>query len=329
MSKYARIVGTGKAVPERILTNRDLEKMVDTSDEWITERSGIKERRIAPEGVAGTDYACEAVLNALEMAGLTPDDLDLIIVATVTPDAPLPSSACILQNKLGARNAGVMDLVAACSGFIYGLAMARSLIMVGQMRHVLVVGVEVLSRITNWRDRNTCVLFGDGAGAVVVSGSDEPGGIVNTYLKGDGSLSHLLQVPVGGARAPLNADNICANERYILMEGQEVFKSAVKAMGEAATKILEICSVESKDISLMIPHQANIRIIEATAKRIKLPMDRVYVNIHKYGNTSAASIPIALDEAVREGRISKGDKIVLVAFGAGFTWGSTLIEWVI
>ena len=327
MNKYVKIIGTGSAAPDTVLTNADLEKMVDTNDEWIVERTGIRERRIAPPEKVGSDYAKDAAIKAMEMAGITAEDLELIILATVCPDAPLPSTACILQDKLGAKNAAVMDIVAACSGFIYGLSMARSQILVGQVKTVLVVGVEILSRHTNWSDRGTCVLFGDGAGAAILTASDEPGGLINTYLKADGSLAHLLQIPMGGMRQPLNAGNIDNPDRYIKMEGPEVFKSAVKAMGEAATKILEICAVDSKDIALMIPHQANTRIIEATAKRIKLPMDRVFVNIYKYGNTSAASIPIAFDEAVREGRIKKGDKIVLVAFGAGFTWGSALIEW--
>lgn len=327
MNKYARITGTGSAAPDEVLTNRDLEQMVDTSDEWITARTGIKERRIAPPGKAGSDYALIASEKAMEVAGITAKDIDFIMVGTVTPDAPLPSTACILQDKLGATNAGVVDLVAACSGFIYGLGFARSLILTDQAETILVVGVETLSRIVNWKDRNTCVLFGDGAGAAVVSASDKPGGIIGTFLKGDGSLSHLLEVPAGGGRMPISLDNINNGDRYIHMEGPEVFKSAVRAMGDAATNILKRTGVQSKDIKLMIPHQANIRIIEATAKRIKLPMDRVFVNIHKYGNTSAASVPIALDEAVREGRIMPGDKIVMVAFGAGFTWGSALVEW--
>jgi 3-oxoacyl-[acyl-carrier-protein] synthase-3 len=309
------------------LTNLDLEKMVDTSDQWITERTGIKERRIAPPGAAASDYAYEASLKAMEAAGISADKLDMILVGTVTPDAPLPSTACILQDRLGAKNAGVADIVAACSGFIYGLAFARSLILTTQMEKILVIGVETLSRIVNWEDRNTCVLFGDGAGAAVVAASDKPGGIIDTFLKGDGSLGHLLQVPAGGGRMPITRDNINNGDRFIQMEGPDVFKSAVRAMGEAATRILKNTGTASDEISLMIPHQANIRIIEATAKRIKLPMDRVFVNIQKYGNTSAASIPLALDEAVREGRIKPGDKIVLVAFGAGFTWGSALIEW--
>jgi len=327
MNQYVRIIGTGSSAPDRVLTNADLEKMVDTSDEWITERSGIKERRIAPPDKVGSDYACEASLIAMKVAGVTAEGLDMIILATVTPDVPLPSTACILQDRLGAKNAAVMDIVAACSGFIYGISIARSLIMIGQVKTVLVIGVELLSRITDWSDRYTCVLFGDGAGAAVLQGSDRPGGVLNTYLKSDGSLAHLLHIPFGGTKVPLNAQNVCDGHRYVQMEGQDVFKSAVKAMGEAAAKILQRSNVSSKDISLMIPHQANIRIIEATAKRIKLPMEKVYVNIQRYGNTSAASIPIALDEAVREGRIKSGDKILLVAFGAGFTWGSALIEW--
>jgi 3-oxoacyl-[acyl-carrier-protein] synthase-3 len=327
MERYVRITGTGSAVPDQVLSNADLEKMVDTSDEWITERSGINERRIAPPGTVGSDLARDAALKAMEKAGIGPEEIDMIILGTVCPDAPLPSTACLLQDKLGAYNAAVMDIVAACSGFIYGLSIARSFIMTGQMKNVLVVGVELLSRFVNWKDRNTCVLFGDGAGAAIVSASDKLGGIRDTYIKGDGSLAHLLQIPYGGTRVPITADNVCDDNRYIRMEGQEVFKSAVKAMGKAATAILDRNNLTGDDIDLMIPHQANIRIIEATAKRIKLPMDRVYVNIHKYGNTSSASIPIALDEAFREGRITDGDKIILVAFGAGFTWGSVLIEW--
>lgn len=327
MNKYVQIIGTGSATPAEILTNQDLEKMVDTSDEWITARTGIKERRIAPPGMAASDYAYDASLRAMKKARVSADELDLIIVGTVTPDSPLPSTACILQHKLKAKNAGVVDIVAACSGFIYGLAFARSMILAGMAEKVLVIGVEILSSITNWKDRNTCVLFGDGAGAAVVAASDKPGGIIDTFLKGDGSLSHLLHVRAGGSRVAITRDNINNGDRFIQMEGPGVFKSAVKAMGEAATKILKRTGTRSDDISLMIPHQANIRIIEATAKRIKLPMDRVFVNIQKYGNTSAASVPIALDEALREGRIKSGDKVILVAFGAGFTWGSALIEW--
>ena len=325
--KYVRITGTGSAAPDRVLTNADLEKMVDTSDEWITARTGIKERRIASEGLAASDYAYEASIKALEMSGVSAGELDLIILGTVTPDAPLPSTACILQDKLAARKAAVVDIVAACSGFIYGLEYAKAMIQTGLKERVLVLGVETLSKIVNWKDRNTCVLFGDGAGAAIVVPSNKPGGILATYTMADGSLAHLLRVPAGGGRMPISYDNIGNGDRYIQMRGPEVFKSAVRAMGEAAVAILEKSGTDSEDIDLMIPHQANIRIIEATAKRIKLPMDRVFVNIHKYGNTSAASIPIALDEAVRTNRIKPGDKIMLVAFGAGFTWGSVLVEW--
>jgi 3-oxoacyl-[acyl-carrier-protein] synthase-3 len=324
---YARINGTGSAAPDRILNNFDLEKMVDTSDEWITARTGIKERHIADDGVASSDLAYEASLKALDMAGVKPEELDMIFVGTVTPDAPLPSTACLMQDKLGATNAAVVDIVAACSGFVYGLSFAKAMIESGQKSNVLVVGVETLTRLVNWEDRNTCVLFGDGAGAAVVSKSDKPGGILNTFSKADGSLARLLQVPRGGCKYPIDEKTLNDPDRYIRMEGPEVFKSAVKAMGEAATTIVKESGISPDEIKLMIPHQANIRIIEATAKRIKLPMDRVFVNIQKYGNTSAASIPIALDEAVRNGRIVSGDKVILVAFGAGFTWGSVLLEW--
>lgn len=326
-NRYVRITGTGSSAPDNILTNTDLEKMVDTSDEWITARTGIKQRRIAPAGRASSDYAYEASIKALEMAGISAKDLDIILLGTVTPDSPLPSTACVLQHKLGASNAAVVDIVAACSGFIYGLAFARSMITTGQIEKALVIGVETLSRIVNWVDRNTCVLFGDGAGAAIVEASDKPGGILETFIKADGSLAHLLRVPAGGGRMPITSENVQNGDRYIQMKGPEVFKSAVKAMCEAATTILERSGTDSDEINLMIPHQANIRIIEATAKRIRLPMSRVFVNIQKYGNTSAASIPLALDEAVREGRIKPRDKIILVAFGAGFTWGSVLIEW--
>ncbi len=327
IGKYVRIVGTGSSVPDRVLTNADLEKMVETSDDWITARTGIKERRIAPDGLASSDYAYAASIKAMEMAGISAHELDLIIVGTVTPDAPLPSTACILQDKLKAKNAAVVDIAAACSGFIYGLEYAKAMIQTGQKEKILVIGVETLSKIVNWKDRNTCVLFGDGAGAAILAPSDSPGGILATFTKADGSLAHLLQVRAGGGRMPINFDNIGNGDRYIQMKGPEVFKSAVKAMGEAAIAILQKSGTESCDIDLMIPHQANIRIIEATAKRIKLPMDRVFVNIHRYGNTSAASVPIALDEAIRSNRIKSGDKIMMVSFGAGFTWGSVLVEW--
>jgi 3-oxoacyl-[acyl-carrier-protein] synthase-3 len=326
-SYNAKIVGTGMAVPERILTNADLEKMVDTSDEWITTRSGIKERRIADENIAASDLALEASLKALDGAKLKPQDLDLIIVGTVTSDFLLPSTACILQDKLGNKTAAVMDVVAACAGFIYGLSVAKAFINIGQFKNALVIGVEILSKFTNWEDRNTCVLFGDGAGAAIIQASKEKGGIISTYISGDGSLANLLHAPIGGTRTPLTKENIDLKQHKIMMAGSEVFKSAVRAMGDSALKVIELAGLSPSEIDLLIPHQANIRIVEATAKRLKIPMEKVYVNIDRYGNTSSASVPIALDEAVKRGIIKKGDKIVLVAFGGGFTWGAALIEW--
>ena len=315
------------AVPERILTNADLEKMVDTSDEWIVTRTGIKERRIGDENLAASDLALEASLKALEEAKLKPQDLELIIVGTVTPDFTLPSTACILQDRLGNKKAAAMDVVAACTGFIYGLSIAKAFVEVGQFKNVLVIGVEILSKFTNWEDRNTCVLFGDGAGASIVQASEENGGIITTHISGDGSLAELLHAPIGGTRTRLTKENFDLNQHNIIMAGSEVFKSAVRSMGDSALRVIEQAGLKTSDVDLLIPHQANTRIIEATAKRLKIPMEKVYVNIDKYGNTSSASVPMAMDEARREGRIKKGDKTVLVAFGGGFTWGAVLIEW--
>lgn len=324
----AVITGTGSSTPEKVLTNADLEKMVDTTDEWITTRSGIKERRIADKETAASDLSFEATKKAMEESKIKPEELDLIMIGTVTPDYLLPSTACILQDRLGAKNAAVMDIVAACSGFIYGLSVAQAFIYSGKYKTILVIGVEVLSKITNWNDRNTCVLFGDGAGAAIVQRTQENNkGILATYLRGDGSLANLLHIPVGGTRTPLTKENIDKGDQYIKMEGSEVFKSAVRSMGDAATRALKEANISAEQIDLLIPHQANIRIIEATAKRLKLPMEKVFVNIAKYGNTSAASIPIALDEARKSGRIKPGYITLLVAFGAGFTWGSAVIRW--
>jgi len=321
------ISGTGSFAPPRVLTNLDLEKMVDTSDEWITARTGIKERRIAEDGTAPSDLALEASKQALEEAQITPDQIDLILLGTVTPDYILPSTACILQDKLKAKNAAVLDIVAACSGFIYGLSIASAFISIGQYKNILVIGVETLSKIVNWEDRNTCVIFGDGAGAAVVSGTTEDKGVLGTFLSGDGSLANLLHVPVGGAKLPLTKENIELNEHFIHMEGSDVFKSAVRTMVNATEHIIQKVGITPEDVDLLIPHQANIRIIEALAKRLKLPMNKVYVNIDRYGNTSAASVPIALDEARRKGMMKEGSISVLVAFGAGFTWGSAAIKW--
>ncbi len=323
----SKITGTGSFAPSRILTNYDLEKMVDTSDEWIITRTGIKERRIAENGTGTSDLSLEASLIALKEANLEPDQIDLILLGTVTPDYLLPSTACILQDKLKAKNAAVLDIVAACSGFIYGLSIASAFIAIGQYKNALVIGVETLSKITNWEDRNTCVLFGDGAGAAVVSATTEEKGILGTFLSGDGSLANLLHIPVGGTKAPLTKENINLKQHYISMQGNEVFKSAVRAMAGAAERIIHKVGLPPEEIDLLIPHQANIRIIEALAKRLKLPMEKVYVNIDRYGNTSAASVPIALDEARKRGVIKEGSNTVLVAFGAGFTWGSAVIKW--
>ncbi len=321
------ITGTGSFAPARILTNSDLERMVETSDEWITSRSGIKERRISENGIGSSDLAFEASKIALQEAGLKPEQIDLILVGTVTPDYLLPSTACILQDKLKAKNAAVLDIVAACSGFIYGLSIASAFIAIGQYKNVLVIGVETLSKITNWEDRNTCVLFGDGAGAAVVSATTEDKGILGTYLSGDGSLANLLHIPVGGTKTPLTRENFDLKKHYICMQGNEVFKSAVRAMDSAAKHIIQQVGLTAQEVDLLIPHQANIRIIEALAKRLKVSMDKVYVNIERYGNTSAASVPIALDEARKRGVIKPGSNTVLVAFGAGFTWGSAVIKW--
>jgi 3-oxoacyl-[acyl-carrier-protein] synthase-3 len=269
----------------------------------------------------------EASRIALEEAGIEPDQIDLILLGTVTPDYLLPSTACILQDKLKAKNAAVMDVVAACSGFLYGLSIASAFIAIGQYKNVLVIGVETLSKITNWDDRNTCVLFGDGAGAAVVSATTEDRGILATSLCGDGSLANLLHIPVGGGKVPLTKENFDLKQHCVCMQGNEVFKSAVRAMENSAKGIIKEAGLTSEQIDLLIPHQANIRIIEALAKRLKVPMDKVYVNIDRYGNTSAASVPIALDEARKRGVIKEGSTTVLVAFGAGFTWGSAVIRW--
>lgn len=322
----AAITGTGSSAPKRVLTNLDLEKIVDTSDEWIIERTGIKERRIVEDGIVGTDLALDASKKAMEEAKVSPEEIDMILVGTVTPDFLLPSNACILQDKLKAKNSGVMDIVAACSGFIYGLSIAQAYILTQKYKTVLVIGVEILSSVTDWTDRNTCVLFGDGAGAAIVQPTNDDKGILATFLSGDGSLANLLHIPVGGCKTPLTEKNIKESMHFIKMQGSEVFKSAVRSMGDATERVLKLGAITSDEVDLLIPHQANMRIIEATAKRVKLPMERVFVNIHKYGNTSSASVPIALDEARKSGVIKKGSKVVLVAFGAGFTWGSALIK---
>ncbi len=301
--------------------------MVDTSDDWITERTGIKERRMADETQAASDLAFEAARIALDKAGLKPDSIDLILVATVTGDMPFPSTACFLQNRLEAVNAVGFDVNATCSGFLYGLYIADSFIRSGMHRRILVVGTEILSRITDWDDRTTCVLFGDGAGAAIIEATDEERGILSMHINSDGRMWELLHLPGGGSRNPVSSESIEKRLHYIKMKGNETFKIAVRTLEDLAIKTLEENGIDSSRLSLLIPHQANLRIIQATAERLKIPMDRVIVNLDRYGNTSAASIPIALDEAVGSGRIKDGDYILLEAFGGGLTWASALIKW--
>ena len=322
------ILGTGSYVPDKVLTNFDLEKMVDTSDEWIRTRTGIVERRIADENTPSSELALRAAKKALEMAQLSPADLDAILVATVTPDYIFPSTACILQHKLGARRVMAYDFSAGCTGFIYGLIQADSLIKSGFAKYVLVVAVEELSKITDWKDRSTCVLFGDGAGAAVVGpAKDDEHGILSMYAASDGSLGELLILPGGGSAHPTSEETVKQNLHVLKMAGNEVFKHAVRQMEEAALKALELANLDMKELDWLVPHQANIRIIDFVARRLNLPMEQVVVTIDKYGNTSASSIPIALDEAVRDGKIKPDQNVLMVAFGAGFTWGSILMRW--
>ncbi len=320
------IIGTGRAIPEKQLTNKDLEQMVDTSDEWIKTRTGMEVRHIAADGQLTSDLCTEAAQKALDDAGLDVLDLDMIIVGTITGDMGFPSTACFVQKKLGAENAAAMDIQAACSGFIYGLEIADSLIIAKKAKTVLVIGAETLSRITDYTDRNTCVLFGDGAGAAIVVPSDGKRGILGTFTKSDGRLFELLYMPGLGTAHPPSHETVDQRLHYIKMAGREVFKAAVTAMGDAAEHIIKDCDLNSKDVDLVISHQANLRIIDATGRRVKVPGENVYVNVHKYGNTSAASIPIALDEALKEGRLTDGQTVILVAFGAGFTWGSAAVR---
>jgi len=324
----SRITGTGSALPDKILTNADLERMVETSDEWITSRTGIKQRRIASEGEYTSTFAVEASRRALDMAGIRADELDLIILGTVTPDFPFPATSCIIQHEIGASNAAAFDLSAACSGFIYGLSIADKFIRGGAAKKALVIGAEVLSRIVDWSDRNTCILFGDGAGAAVVEATDGESCILTTHIFSNGSFWETLYQSGCGSRNPASSERTIEERLFFIrMEGNDVFKHAVRAMEEAAFVALDANGMSPSDISLFIPHQANRRIIEATGKRLGLTEERVFVNLHNYGNTSSASIPIALDEANRAGRLKDGDIVLLDAFGGGFTYGSALLRW--
>jgi len=321
------ILGVGMHVPEKVLTNRDLEAMVDTSDEWIVSRTGIRERRIASRDQASSDLAYEASLKALERAGIAAEDLDLILVATITPDMAFPATACILQDKLGARKAAAFDLSAACSGFIYGLAAASSFISTGMYKYVLVVGAECLSRITDYEDRNTCILFGDGAGAAVLGPVREGAGFRSFVLGADGSGGDLLKLPAGGSRLPITGEVLAQRLQYLKMAGRDVFKFAVRVMGNSANEALEKAGLSREDIDLLVPHQANMRIIQAALERLGLEPEKCAVNLDRYGNVSAASIPIALAEAVETGRVKSGDRLLLVGFGGGLTYGACVLIW--
>jgi len=322
-----RVTGTGSSVPQKVLSNHDLELLVDTTDEWIVSRTGIRERRIASPDEFTSTFATRAALNALEMASVSPEELDLIIVATVTPDYPFPSTACLLQNNLKAHNAAAFDISAACSGFIYALATADKYIRTGSAKNALVVGAEVLSRIVDWSDRNSCLLFGDGAGAVVLQATDGEGGILDSMLKSDGSYWELLYQPGPGNRNPASQNLIDDKLHFLKMQGNEVFKLAVRSMEEAALAVLASGGYTSESIDLFVPHQANKRIIDAIGKRLGLPDEKVFVNLDRFGNTSAASIPIALDEANRTNRLQHGNLVLLDSFGGGLTWAALSMIW--
>ncbi|MGQ9812438.1 MAG: beta-ketoacyl-ACP synthase III [Dissulfurimicrobium sp.] len=327
MSNHTIIIGTGSALPSRLLTNIDLEAMVDTSDEWIQTRTGIEQRYVVGEGETNSLLAVRAARNALEMAGVRPQELDLIIVGTFTPDMPMPSVACLVQKELGAKKAGAFDLSATCSGFIYGLSVADKFIRDNHRMKILVIGSDVLSKRVNWADRATCVLFGDGAGAAVVTGTKDDRGILSTHLHADGSLGDLLTIKGLGTANPVTVEMLELGWQYIQMQGKEVFKYAVKALESAAWEALNANGWTSDQIDLLIAHQANIRILDFLREKLGVTENKIFINIHKYGNTAAASIPIALDEANRSGRLAKNSRVLMVAFGGGFTWGSLAMRW--
>ncbi|HTC86583.1 MAG TPA: beta-ketoacyl-ACP synthase III [Candidatus Acidoferrum sp.] len=325
--RHAHITGWGRYAPTQVLTNADLEKMVDTSDEWIRTRTGIRERRVAAANETTASMAAVAGRRAIEVAGLQPDDIDLILLATLTPDYWMPSTAALVKEAIGNTRAAAMDVMAACSGFVYAYASAQAHIVSGMAEHVLVIGAETLTRFLDYTDRNTCILFGDGAGAVVLSASDEPGGGLGIELTTEPSGAYMIWLPAGGAKAPPTPGTIARGEHYVRMEGKETYRFATRTLASTALTAIERAGLRPSDIDLIIPHQANIRIIEAVAKGLDMPMERMFVNLDRYGNTSAASIPIALAEAVDEGRVKVGDHVVIVAFGAGFTSGAVALEW--
>jgi 3-oxoacyl-[acyl-carrier-protein] synthase-3 len=325
--KALKIVGTGRALPERVLTNHDLEKMVETSDQWITERTGIRERRIADEKTATSDLAADALVRACAQAGLKPAELDTIIVGTSTPDTVYPATACWVQKRLGISGNAAFDVSAGCSGFLFGLEIAANLLVAGSAKKVGVVGAEVMSKVVNWQDRATCVLFGDGAGAAVVVAGKGDSGLLASNWGCDGNLAPLLYQPAGGTRLPTSEETLRHNRQFVHMEGNQVFKHAVRAMGGAAARALADAGVAKEDIKLLIPHQANMRILEATRERTGIPAEKMYVVLDKYGNMSAATVPVAIDEARAEGRIVDGDLVLLTAFGTGFTWAASVLRW--
>jgi 3-oxoacyl-[acyl-carrier-protein] synthase-3 len=321
------IVGVGSYVPAKILTNHELEKMVETSDEWITTRTGIKERRIGAENEFTSDMASKAAERAMKMAGVKASEIDLVIVATITPDMPFPATACLVQKKIGATRAAAFDLEAACSGFIYGLEVGQQFIMSRTYNTVLVIGAEKISSIVDWTDRNTCVLFGDGAGAAILQSRENSHGLLTAVMGADGDKADLLYMPGGGSQCPATRESVDARLHHLRMDGKQAFKNAVQAMESAANEALQRCELDVTKIKCIIPHQANQRIIDAVAERLNAKPEQLFMNLDKYGNTSAASVAIALDEAVASGRVSRGDLILLVVFGAGLTWGAAVIEW--
>lgn len=325
--RHAHITGWGRYAPAQVLTNADLERMVDTSDEWIVSRTGIRERRVAAAHETTASMAAVASLRAIHTAGLAPDDIDLILLATLTPDYWMPSTAALVKEAIGNTRAAAMDVAAACSGFVYAFATAQAYITSGIARHVLVIGAELLTRFLDYTDRSTCILFGDGAGAVVLSGSEEAGGALGIELTTAPEGAYMIWLPAGGAKSPPSTATIARGEHFIRMEGKETYRFATKTMATTALESVRKSGLDAGDIDLFIPHQANVRIVEAVAKGLDLPMDKMYVNLDRYGNTSAASVPIALAEAVNEGRVEVGDHIVMVAFGAGFTSGAVTVEW--
>jgi len=327
MIRYAHITGWGMAVPEKILTNDEIAEMVDTNDGWIRARTGICERRIAAPHETTASLATSAALNALEVAGMNPAEIDLIIVSTSTPEHLFPSTASIVQDRLGAIKAGAFDLSAACTGFIYGLDLAAQSIRTGSIQNALIIGAETLSRLVNWEDRSTCILFGDGAGAFVLQSSEAPGGVLSAVLRSDGSGSNLLSIPAGGSKQPTSVDTVNKGQHFIQMNGREVFRFATRVMAGATREVVEKAHLRMKDIQLIIPHQANQRIIEAAARGLKLPLNKFVINLDRYGNTSTASIPIATVEALHDQRLNPGDSVVFVGFGAGLTWGAMTVQW--